>query len=256
MRHVLLPFKHFRTSLLLMLAVALLLAPGSAAAGGKPNARTTPTVTLTPIGDPTWRPVDFHLFSAPIGTEETGYAEFGETLLTILPEPNHASHPQLGVGPGAPHAPPYDGELADGVQAAGFHDTTRFSTSDFSNGSGIFLAWMNVPAPGTTGSSPDFESGPIIGNDLFPMHVESSTFRGSGKHLFSAPTIFDVPKLDAELTPPFDVDGHSHFPLFYADNADFALQSGQMRGNFTFETTVTDQTGSGWRIQVNLLVTS
>jgi hypothetical protein len=47
-----------------------------------------------------------HLFSAPIGTAASGYAEFGETLAALLPPPNHRPHPDLGIGPGDPHSPP------------------------------------------------------------------------------------------------------------------------------------------------------
>ena len=47
-------------------------------------------------------------------------------------------------------------------------------------------------------------------------------------------TDFDVPPLDA-IEPPFDVDGHSHFPVFIADNLDSArptpIRSASTDGN-------------------------
>src|SRR4051794_9213604 len=91
-------------------------------------------VRISPIGTRTWEPVDFHVFSAPMGTSDSGYAEFVTTALAILPPPNHEFHPDLLVGPGAPHSPPYDSELANGVANLGFHEGVRFNTSEFSDG--------------------------------------------------------------------------------------------------------------------------
>ena len=85
--------------------------------GTSADPRASQHVQLRPIGTPTWRPVGFQLFSAPIGTADSGYVEFGETMEALLPAPNHVPHPDLGVGPGAAHQPPYDDELAAGVDA-------------------------------------------------------------------------------------------------------------------------------------------
>jgi len=56
-------------------------------------------VQMTPIGHPTWHPVDFHMFSAPVGTTASGYAEFAATMQALLPPPNHVWYKTLGVGP-------------------------------------------------------------------------------------------------------------------------------------------------------------
>jgi len=236
--------------LLLMVVVGgLLSAPAVAAQGaGHHDGRQ---IRLSPIGKPGWKPVDLHLFSAPIGVAPN-YAEFGTTTLALLPEPNHRAHPDLGVGPGAPHRPPYNRELRQGVAALGFHQRGPFSLSEFSNGSGVWLAWMNVPRRGSRGSSPDFTRGPIISNELFPIAVTGfSTLRGS---LFSTLAEFEIPKLDGELDPPFDVDGHSHFPIFIADNADFGAAGVDPVGRFTWHLTLVDQHGDGWQIQARFVV--
>jgi hypothetical protein len=241
--------KLLRPAFLLLLGVALALQPTVALSASPPPAQG---VRLTPIGNPTWKPVDFHLFSAPIGTAATGFTEFLETLQALLPPPNHAVHPDLGIGPGAPHVPPYDSELATGVANEGFHEGVRFKQSEFSNGEGVILAWMNVPAPGTTGSSPDFASGPIIPNSLFPIHFSGRTLH-NGK-VFSEFSS-DVPPLDTNLDPPFDVDGHSHFPLFFAESAEFApTGTANLRGSYQFEFQLIDQAGNGWRITAHFTV--
>ena len=232
----------------LVLIIALVALPAAAAAAPPP----TQGVRITAIGNPTWRPVDFHLFSAPIGTAESGYVEFGDTALALLPEPNHTAHPQLLVAPGAPHNPPYNHEMADGVSALGYHEGVRFSRAEFSEGMGVWTTWMNVPNPGTTGSSPDFSSGPIIPNSLFPIHVEgTSTHNGAP---FSFLVGADVPALDGSLTPPFSVDGHSHFPFFVADNADFGPPGAKLRGSYSWHITMTDTSGNGWLVEVHFAI--
>lgn len=208
-------------------------------------------VKITPIGTPTWKPVDFHLFSAPVGTADSGYVEFFNTTLSLLPPPNHLPHPALGVGPGAPHQPPYDSEFAANVAALGYQDAVRFNRSQFSNGNGVYLVWMNVPFPGTTGSSPDFASGPIIPNSLFPIHVSAVDVH-NGK-LFSNAADFDTPALDT-IDPPFFVDGHSHFPVFIADNADFGPAGANLLGSYDYRIVMTDSSGNGWLIRAHFEV--
>src|SRR5262245_32871748 len=97
-------------------------------------------VTFTPIGTPAWELVDFHVFSAPIGTSASGYAEFLATLAALLPPPNHVSDPAVGILPGVTHAPPYDQELANGVSNQGFAEKATFTAAQFSNGLGVYLA--------------------------------------------------------------------------------------------------------------------
>ena len=212
------------------------------------------SVKLTRIGHPIWKPVDFHVFSAPIGTAASGYAEFGDTQRAVLTPPNHIPHPQLGIGPGAPHAPPYNSEFEDGVEDAGFHDRVVFREAQFSSGKGVFLVWMNVAAPGTKGSSPDFASGPIIPNALFPIHIAGTLLQNGGPYDPFVGT-FDEPALnDPSLTPSFNVDGHSHFPVFYADNSDFGPTGAKVHGLYKYDIVMTDRTGSGWHIEARFLV--
>jgi hypothetical protein len=228
------------------LAVALV-APAAASAAGNVQAR--------PIGDPIWKATDLNLFSAPIGTAASGYAEFGQTIAAILPEPYHRPNESLGIGPGDPHPPPYNHEIRRGLQALGLQLGGQFTIADFSNGNGVWLAFMVIPRrPGIApeGSSPDFPVGPIIPNDLFPIHVTGSSERFGAP--FDTLTDFSVPPLDASLDPPFDVDGHSHFPVFIADNSDFGPAGVEPAGDYRWTITMLDQTGNGWRIDVRFRV--
>ena len=215
------------------------------------SARHDPRVSLDRIGGPSWTPAGFQLFSAPIGTEASGYAEFGETQLALLPAPNHVPNAALGVGPGRPHRPPYQFELANGVRAQGFDTGHVFRVSDFSRGNGIWLVWMDVPgARAAIGSSPDFRRGRIVSNAIFPIHVSGASTHRGGRVLL---TEFDIPSLNA-ITPPFNVDGHSHFPVFIADNADFWPADFNPLGSYTWTFRMIDRNGNGWQISTRFEV--
>lgn len=201
-------------------------------------------VRLKRVGHPQWRPVDFHLFSAAIGTPESGFAEFGETISGLLPPPNHVPHPDLGTGPGAPHAPPYDAELAHGVASLHLHEGDEFRESEFAGANGIWLVWMTVPDHGATGSSPDFASGPIIPNSVMPIVITEETTRN--RELFDFTSYSAVPPLDGNLNPPFHVDGHSHFPYFFADAAVFGAPGTPTKGRYAYAFAMTDLFGNGW----------
>lgn len=251
-------FLPFAALLVAVLAIGILLNNRSVNAApphtGPPPGTGLSKVQFIPIGNPIWRPADAHIFTAPVGTADSGYAEFLTTLLSILPPPNHVFHPHLGVGPGAPHEPPYDHEMGAAVAAAGYQEGRAFRASDFSDGAGIWLAFMAIPFPGTTGSSPDFASGPIIPNSIFPIHFVAYDYHNG--HVFSTAADFDLPPLDATLNPPFNVDGHSHIPLFLADNADFGPPGANLSGEYLYHSTLTDATGNGWTVQARFTVTA
>ena len=212
-------------------------------------------IQVKPIGDPTWMPVDCHLFAAPIGTAATGYAEAFETVGDLLPPPNHVPRlPVLAIGPGAPHMPPYDSELADGISTQGFHSGHRFVSSEFSDGSGVFLVCMVVPAPGSVGSSPDFASGPIIPNTTFPIEVVGVANR-DGTTFDPFLTDFEVPPLTTAIDPSFDVDGHSHFPIFVVTSQDFGPPGSDLLGRYDYILTMTDSAGEGWTVRAHFVVT-
>jgi hypothetical protein len=234
--------KIVRTNLFVTLAMTLLMIVGIVS-----WASSAPQITA--IGSPTWKPVDFHMFSAEIGTFRTGFAEFLTTILSLLPEPNHRFHPDLGVGPGDPHCPPYDTELAEGVANQGFIEKTVFRVPEFSQGEGVFLVWMNIPAPGTGGRSPDSACTPpprIIPNTLFPITGPIEVSRNGV--VFDRNTL-SVPPLDETLNPPFpNVNGHSHFPFFFAESAEFLPQGTSPKGQYEVSITMIDQQGQGWLI--------
>ena len=139
-----------------------------------------------------------------------------------MPPPEHVPVlPFFGVGPGAPHAPPYRHELAEGLTANDLVDPHLYPVSAFSarSGKGVYLVGMLVPQPGITGRSPDFESGRIVPNTVLPITLEGVAIRnGQLFDPFLLPES-EIPPLDESVAPRFaGVEGYSHLPFFTADN--------------------------------------
>jgi hypothetical protein len=213
-------------------------------------------VVLKRVGHPAWVPSDWHVFSAPIGTAADGYIEFGTTQQTILPPPHYEPYTGLGIGPGTPEPSPYTHDMAKGTKQAAYEQGAIFEPQQFSNGQGVYLVFMVVPTrhAGNVGSPPDFASGPIIPNALFPISVTGVTYRdGQAFDPFLAG--FSVPAIGGPpVDPPIDVEGFSHFPIFIADNADFGPPGTRLPGLYRYQLSMVDSTGSGWNISAYFVI--
>jgi hypothetical protein len=223
--------------------------------GGPARANAAPDkldVSLHKIGHPTWKPVDFHLFTAALGTADSGFAEYFDNLQKVLPPPNHLLHPELSLGPGAPHPGPYGRELKQTISHAGFREDTQFRLSEFLEPNGIWFVWMNVPDKGApSGRSVDSERGPIIPNSLFPMHLEWDVYHDGVKD--GETSTYDRPPLP-QVNPPFDVEGDSHYPQFLIINESADGSARVKAGHWEHRATLTDATGNGWIIEVRFKV--
>jgi|SoiMethySBSTD1v2_1073268.scaffolds.fasta_scaffold152348_1 hypothetical protein len=207
--------------------------------------------TLLALGDDLR---DLQLRTRSHGNVTPGSFSHRSCQVGVAGQDKSAPHPQLTIGPGTPHAPPYEAELARGVAALGFEEGRVFSASEFSGTNGIYFVWMTVPDPGTTGSSPDFASGPIIPNTLFPITITGVSTR-NGKVFDAALANSSVSALDdPTLAPPFDVEGHSHFPFFIADATIFGPGGVGPAGNYKYTITMEDQQGNGWMIHTHFVV--
>jgi hypothetical protein len=67
---------------------------------------------------------------------------------------------------------------------------------------------------------------------------------------------FSIPPLTTEIDPRFDVEGHSHFPLFVVTNQDFGPQGESVGGLYEYQLTLIDATGNGWRLSARFVVGS
>lgn len=242
---------NFRIVLLVVMAVVAAGLLASPVFAGEPQV----PVQMKAIGHPIWKPVDFHVFTARVGNLPD-IPDFAKNMENLLYPLRHQDCGGLGRGPGDPHQPPYIHEMEAGVDIMNFIDTNVFKLPEFSLPQAVWAIWMNVPNPGVIGTSPDFVSGPIIPNSLFPIHVAGVTYRNNQVWDQWVGT-FDVPPLDDQLPEPKclkgPVDGASHFPIFYAEAADFG-PGGRLPGRYELRVTMTDTSGNGWSIIVPFTV--
>jgi hypothetical protein len=192
---------------------------------GPTNSRADVTVELTRVGNPIWRPTDFHLFTAPCEPTPQAFEAVAD-LIVPIPAPRTD--------------PPYDNLLSVRLAAAGFQDASIFIPSDIDgHPSGIYFAHMIIPDPGVTGSSFDFASGPIIPNSLFPITDDTDILRNG--------VIMDG-QLDGQFPPSVGFAGKSHDAALFCDDAVFFPPGTPLPGSYAWRSVLRDAGGNGWNI--------
>lgn len=208
-----------------------------------------PEFTTKKVGNPTWEIADDHQFTGVWGDDPADPGKYIETLQKVLPPPGHELNSELGIGPGAAHVHPYDHEMGDNIEKLGYEDAVRFAPAEVMLPNAVLNMFMIVASEGSPkGSSPDFESGPILPSSLFPLSVEFSFYQGDVEKTDYAGGFF-VPALDA-LTEPFDVEGHSHIPIFYG----VWLQPEDPAGEYHWEVRLKDAENNGWTVERPFIV--
>lgn len=230
-----------------VVALAVVGRPGSAPADV--------IVSVTQVGTPNWRPTDFHLFTAPAEPlASTGV----NTVQSIIPQPSHLVTPAGVVLPGAAHPGPYTSELATGLAALGIPDRTAFLPSEMAGTpNAIWFAYTLVPNPGVTGSSPDFASGPVIPESVFPIVATGQILRDGAPYDSTGATTRAL----AALTPPFTgFTGSSHRSQFLfsdlatADNP-LGLRVQDLAGHqYQFVVQLRDAQGNGFNLTTGFAV--
>lgn len=225
---------------------------GEASTGGESTGESAttgevaPVLELTRLTDPSWEIVDFHQRSAELGE---GWELWSERTSETLPPPGHIQHPDLGIGPGEAHEGPYDHEFADAWAQHGWRDESIFTTAEASTPSAIFSMFMVVPSAGApTGRTPDAADGPMIPHAVFPIHTYFD-YTTDDKAVLGGDFEFDVPRLDM-IDPPYEVDGHSHFPIYDGRYVDIEPALGEV---YRTHIVMTDATGSGWDIKYGFI---
>lgn len=198
-----------------------------------------PVIELTRLTDPSWEIVDFHQRSAEFGE---GYDLWSARTEETLPPPRHIQHPDLGIGPGEAHEGPYDREFSDAWAQHGWSNDSVFTLAEATTPLAIFSMFMVVPsANAPTGKTPDADAGPMIPHTLFPIHT-AFEYLTDGTPVLGGVWDFDVPRLDM-INPVYEVEGHSHFPIYDARYLDIEPALGEV---YETHIVMTDATGSGW----------
>jgi hypothetical protein len=199
----------------------------SAALNAGQSAAQAPTISLTKVGSPIWRPADIQVFSAPDDL----------TTNAFLRGPNDP--PREATTYTTPHGPPYDSELSTNMAAAGFVSRSVFPREAIAhNPNAIHRALMVLPDPGITGSSRDFASGPIIPSSLFPFTSSREVWRNGALAATGGGQVAPVRPTDL----PFE--GMSHRLTF-----DWYWNTGANNfGNYEMRSSLRDTEGNGWDI--------
>jgi hypothetical protein len=181
-------------------------------------------VELTRVGNPIWKPTDFHLFTA-----DCEPAEAFEAIADLIVPFN-----------APPRNPPYDDVLSERIAAAGFHDASVFVPTDIDGEpSGIYYAYLLIPDPGETGSSRDFASGPIIPNRVFPINDDTDVVRNG--------VVVDG-EFDGAFPRTGGFAGKSHDWALYCDDAKFFPPGTELPGSYEWRSSLRDAQGNGWNI--------
>ena len=120
-------------------------------------------VVMEPIGNPTWRPGEIHVF--------TSRSDSFQNWLAVM---NRISPPSEYT---TPREPPYESVMADGLTKAGIHSLVSFGPDDIDGRpNGINMGMTLLPDPGIIGTSVRTDSGAIIPLNLLPIR-HSTTLR-------------------------------------------------------------------------------
>jgi hypothetical protein len=208
--------------------------------------------TRAPIAHPTWEPKGAVVLVGAVGSASAGSGAF-VSFLGQLFQPKHRFFTrEFSIGPAQPHDGPYDDEAFALALAAGLTPSQTLTTADYTAPSGVVVIINVVPGLGApSGSSFDFDSGPILPNLRFPIHVLGSLLReGAPLELFDS----YYPGYD-QFTPALDKDGPSHLFVFVADNSSF-VPGVPAAGHYEFRIRATDDSGAGagWDMIVPFVV--
>lgn len=206
--------------------------------------------TRRPIGEPTWQPGQALIFVANIAAPETetGSQTFFDWQSEFFGSRHIYSAPDGLFLPGEPHEGPYDLELSTLADEATLVPAQAFSVEEFTDPSGLVLLIAVVPGPqASSGRSPDFEDGPIITNEVFPIIVTGGVYRnGEPFDLDFDSNFFGYD----QLSTPIDADGPSHFFMGFGENSAFGPNGVDPVGSYSFRVRAIDGVGEGWEIEV------
>jgi hypothetical protein len=133
---------------------------------------------LEQIGFPVWEPARVVLFSGNVGSAGANR----DLLLQTVLAPRHVFNADAHVFPSAQaHAPPYQDELYEGLDARGITPSQTFDDVQFTAPQAVVMAMTIVPsAYAIENSSADFPSGPVIPTFKFPIQVDGDLHRDGG----------------------------------------------------------------------------
>lgn len=214
---------------------------GTGATGGSGGGCAQPTEkpvnwTSKTTGTPPFKALEAHAFIG-LGGVAPSYASSVGTLGAVFGTRHVFSSTGNYFAPGAPHAPPYTNELADGIKAANFVSASEFAACHLDPPSALFFVLLLGPADNApTGKTLDFASGPIMPMPTGQLYViDGDTLRDG--------VVID-PNFDSQYWPPQPgEEGYSHIVLGFATSTDFIPAGTPVTGTYLFRVKVTADSG-------------
>lgn len=209
-----------------------------------------PGVVIEPMGVPAWRMTTPVAFSAPYDDGEL----LVQTVRRLFPNPLWGLESGGRIVAGNPSSQPFDTYVQDQVAELGWDTGPVFSTSQFSGGPAVYIAFLLLPAEGATmgrsSDSPD-EDVPIIPHSLYG-------FGGGGSVLRDCEVFDPGRELRWDAPPPSAgaFDGQSRIAVLLIDSYDLRLPESDAvpEGTYLHEQTIRDTVGAGYRFSVQFEV--
>ena len=215
-------------------------------------------VSLTVKGSPVWRPTDAYMFSAETGDGANGFAAIGPAVNCLYSVGEEGKNWIFDSGvpkPQKEHPASYEDMFTEALSACGHVGKKTFPTSDFTDKKGLFFTLVLMPNPSLApqGSSPFFESGPLLGHSIFPITVDGELRREG--------VVID-PDFDQEIAAlsaltyaggeeKIPGEGFSHRPAILVASHEFVrdkITTEELPGDYELALNYTDATGSGWTV--------
>jgi hypothetical protein len=204
--------------------------------------------TAAPVMAPTWASAGWQIVETPLGTADDGFAEASTAWSALWPK--HQLVP-FGTGmtfaPNVQHAAPYDKEAEEGVLATGFPSGDHFTQASWAAPWGLTVTGVLVPtAQAPSGSSPDFDSGPIIDTRVI---VDGDLYRNG---VLVDPNFDSTIPLVSEVVTDKPFAGWSHVIVIFAESTTFVPGD---PGNYEFVFKLTAEgSGNGWVVHLPFVV--
>lgn len=175
--------------------------------------------SLRRIGNPQFCPVDGSVAAMLIGSPPVT-DHIREVAETVLPDHEwDSSRSTYNFSTG--HPPPYTGELPAGLAAAGAQISTTFQSGQATAPLGLVVSAMLIPsATAPSGEALDFEFGPIMSRQIFPITVNMSLLHEENGQWVTVDSGTATPAVPA-------FQGSSHQPILNIEQSDTPAPSGR-----------------------------
>ena len=127
-----------------------------------------------------------------------------------------------------------------------------YTLAEYTAPSGIVLLFTLVPSPGARmGLAAEFDYGPIIPNDVFPLlldpdvHLDDMLRQTAGDDEYPGYDALTGPVREDDDGNPIEVEGASHVILAFPLNNTFTTSG---TGEYKYQVTITDRKGDGWLV--------